>query len=50
MAEPWEGEGLECRQGNPSSSHAGGAGPPFSLWEKGLSRHRAECADPAAAQ
>ena len=37
MAKPWEGEGLGCRQGNPSSSHACGAGPFFSLWEKNLS-------------
>jgi hypothetical protein len=33
----WEGEGLGCQPGNPSSSHACGAGPSFSLWEKGLS-------------
>jgi hypothetical protein len=30
----WEGEGLGCQRGNPSSSHACGAGPSFSLWEK----------------
>jgi hypothetical protein len=32
MAQPWEGDALEC-QGNPSSQ-ACGAGPFFSLWEK----------------
>jgi hypothetical protein len=34
MAQPWEGEGLKRQHGNPSSSHASGAGPFFSLWEK----------------
>jgi hypothetical protein len=33
----WEGEGLQCQQPNPSTSHACGAGPSFSLWEKGFS-------------
>jgi hypothetical protein len=31
MAKPWEGQGLERQQNNPSSSHAFGAGPFFSL-------------------
>jgi hypothetical protein len=30
----WEGEGVGCRQGNPSPSHASGAGPFLSLWER----------------
>jgi hypothetical protein len=34
MALPWEGKGLVGRHPNPSSSHACGAGPFFSLWEK----------------
>jgi hypothetical protein len=28
--------GYNLRHPNPSSSHASGAGPSFSLWEKGL--------------
>ena len=34
IAQQWEGEGLSPLHPNPSSSHACGAGPFFSLWEK----------------
>jgi hypothetical protein len=34
IAQRWEGEGLTPLRLNPSSSHAYGAGPFFSLWEK----------------
>ena len=33
-AQRWEGEGLSPRRLTPSSSHANGAGPSFSPWEK----------------
>ena len=38
-AEQGNGGGLTGRQGSPSSSHAFGAGPSFSLWEKGSAPH-----------
>jgi hypothetical protein len=34
MAQPWEGGGYNFGHHNPSSSHAFGGGPFFSLWEK----------------
>jgi hypothetical protein len=48
QAGAWEGEGLQCRQDNPSTSHASGSGPSFSLWEKGFSRHADVCASLSA--
>jgi hypothetical protein len=41
MAKPWECEGLECKHGAPSSSHACGAGPFFSQWERDILIDRA---------